>query len=128
MIFASGRFLTTGSPNRTRELEQMVPIRRPSIYYRGIGHGAGNGARSRLPIFWPRATEICPLNDVGMYGRWIRYDIPVVLLGVLVGVLADWAERIHWRFKTFWIDEYIGKPKSWITSDSRLAICILSGL
>lgn len=64
----------------------MVPIGRSSLHHRRLGDGAGHGARTRLPLLRPRTKKIGAEHDMGMYGFTIGDYVPVVFLGILVGV------------------------------------------
>jgi hypothetical protein len=88
----------------------MVPIWRPSVHHRRLGHGIDHGTRYRIPLLWPRTTKICLVDDVGVYGGRIGHNIPMVLVGILVSFLADRTEWIHWRSQEVWLVEYTGKP------------------
>lgn len=88
----------------------MVSIRRPSVHHRCLGHGVIDGPWPRIPLLGPRAAKICPIDDVGMHGRWIRHYIPVVPVGILLGFLANGAERLYWGPQAVWVDGHIGKP------------------
>jgi hypothetical protein len=122
------RYETYELPYRTRESKQMVPIRRPGIHHRGLGHGAHHGARPRIPLLRPRATKIRSVDDVGVYGSWICHYVPVVLVGILVGVLADWAKWIHWGSPAVWVDEHTGKPQPWFAAHPQPPVRFLSGM
>jgi hypothetical protein len=88
----------------------MVPIRRPSVHHRRLGHGIGHGTRYRIPLFWPCTTKVCLVDDVGLYGGRIGHNIPMVLVGILVSFLANGTEWIHRRSQEVWLVEYTGKP------------------
>jgi hypothetical protein len=88
----------------------MVPIWRPSVHHRGIGHGAGHGPGPRIPLLRPRTAKVGLVDDVGMYGGRIGGNIPMVLVGILVGFLAVGEQWIHWRSQEIWLAEFAGKP------------------
>ena len=127
------------SPNRSRaditailnsdgELESMVPIRRSSVYHRGFGHGVGHDTRTRLPIFRPCTEKVGTQYDLGLYGLFHYRHIPMVLLGLLAGLLSHGNKRIHWRPSTFRPHEHTRCAKSWLSPDPGAPIQLLSGM
>ena len=71
---------------RLPKLKPMVPIGRSSVHHRRFGDGAGHGTRTRLPLLRPRAKKIGTEHDMGVYGIIVGDYVPVVFLGILVGV------------------------------------------
>ena len=106
----------------------MVPVRRSGVHHRGFGHGVGHDTRARLLVFGPCTKKIGTQHDLGLYGLFHHRHVPMVLLGLLAGFLLHGNERIHWRPKTLWPDEYPRCAKSWLTPDPRAPIQLLSGM
>lgn len=74
----------------------MVPVRRSSVYHRSLGYGPGYGTGTGFLVFRPSTTEICAVDDMGVYGFDVGYYLPVVFLGLLSGILSHWFQRLHW--------------------------------
>lgn len=114
--------------SRHGKLEQMVPIGRPGLYHRGIGHGAGHGSGPRLPVLRTGTTQVGLEHDLGLYGFPLRRHLPMVFLGLFAGILADRDERIHWKLAQLWIDEHVGRAQSGLSISSRITLCLLPGM
>jgi hypothetical protein len=90
----------------------MVPIRRPSIYHHSLGHGPGHGTGPRIFIFWFGETEIGPQLALGRDGLLFCHHIPVVPLGLFIGIFTQRIERFHRGSSALWPEEYAGEPQS----------------
>ena len=106
----------------------MVPVRRSGVHHRGLGHGVGHDTRTRLPVLGPCTKEIGAQFDLGLYGIFLHHYVPMVLLGLLAGFLRQRDQRIHWRPQTLWPHEYARCAKSWLSSDPRAPVQLLSGM
>lgn len=117
----------TFNPRSKHQSESMVRCRRSSLHNSGFGHGAGYDTGFGLPVLWPRTAEVCFEHDMGMYGLFLRDHIPMVFLGIFLGVFAYGKEWLYWRPTALWLDEYIRSTKSRKSTHPRIAIQLLSG-
>lgn len=111
--------------HRTRECQQVVPVWRSSLHYRGLRHGAHHGARSWVPLLWPGASEVCPQHDVGMYGCWLCYHLSMVLLGLQLDVQPYGFERLHWQSGASWTERDTGESFSRVSANPCFVIRFL---
>jgi hypothetical protein len=72
-------------------------------------HGAGDGPRTGLLVLRLGSTEVCVVDDVGMYGSRLCYQLPVVLLGLLAYIFTYCAKWLHWRPGPFRLEANFGQ-------------------
>jgi hypothetical protein len=81
-------------------------------------HGPTDDSGTGLPILGTCTTEVCTFYDMGVYGIFLDYRVPMVFLGLFAGVQLFSYEWIYWGFGTFWVDEYTGDAFTRITTYS----------
>jgi len=63
----------------------------------GLGmYGLDNGTGTRISILGFGETKVGAFDDLGLYGIFLCYYIPMVLLGLLAGFQPHSHEWIHW--------------------------------
>lgn len=106
----------------------MVHIRRPGIHHHCLCNGPGHDSRSRFPLLWSCTKKVGAEHDLGLYGLFLHHHIPMVLLGLLSGILTIRDERIHWRLAKVRTHEDSGCAFAWFPFDSRSSLCFLPGM
>jgi hypothetical protein len=110
--------MLTVALNSRRKSQPMVRSWRPGIYHRLIMHGPADDSGTGLPILGTCTAEVCTVHDLGLYGFFLDYRLPVVFLGLLAGFQLLCHEWVYWKFGPFWFDGYIGDAVPWITAHS----------
>jgi hypothetical protein len=105
----------------------MVPIWRPGVHYCGLLYGPGDDTWHRLSIFGSRTKEISTIDDLGVHGIIFHHDLPMVLLGILTGVLIDGHIGIYWESGTLWAYERARRTISWKPAYPGAVVFVLSG-
>ena len=95
----------------------MVSPWRSGLHHRGLGHGPGHGTGTRVPILRTCKKKIRVVDDLGMYGFYERYNIPVVLVGLFISFLAIWKEWFYWGLEALGFTSHSGSTQSRITFD-----------
>ncbi|KAL2374691.1 hypothetical protein RJZ57_000809 [Blastomyces gilchristii] len=101
---------------------------RSGVHNRRLSDGHGHDSRAGLPLLRPGAAKISAQYDLGMYGFHVCRDFPVVLLGVLVGLLPDRDEWVYWQSKQLWAHENTRGSESRLAVDTWAAVCFKSGV
>lgn len=86
----------------------MVSIWRPGLHHRGLGHGHGHDPRSRLSVLGIGSPKVCPEYDLGLYGFFVRRDLPMVFLGLFTCFLPDCDQRFYRQLAQLRFNEHIG--------------------
>ena len=68
------------------EPQPVVPVGRPGVHHRRVGHGADHGAGPRLPVLGARAAEVGAVAHLGVHGVAEHHHRAVVLVGLLPGL------------------------------------------
>ena len=71
--------------NSRRELEPMVPVRRPGLHYRIIMHGTSHDPGHRLSLLRFGAQKVSIVSHMGLHDVFQRRHLPMVLLGLFLG-------------------------------------------
>lgn len=73
----------------------MVPSGRSSLHHRGIRHGSGDGARSRIFILGSGSKKVGLIDDMGVHGIDEHHYISVVFLGILSRLFSIGQVRLY---------------------------------
>ena len=102
---------------RDHKSEPMVSIWGSSVHLDSVGDGLGHDTRPGFPLLGPLTKEVGSEPDVGLLRIFLRHHLPVVLLGLLLGLFEYRYQRVHRRLDAFWTDGNFGVSKSGFTSD-----------
>ena len=110
------------------ESESMVRPRRPSIHYRGFGHGRGHDTRAGISVLRFGTAKVGLDDDMGLHGFILRHYLPMVSVGLFTRILSTRDERFHWRSQSLRFDQHPGCPQPRLAIDSRIAVQLLPGI
>ena len=102
---------------RDHKSEPMVSGRRSSVHLDRVRYGPGHDTRPWLPLLRPLEEEVRSELDVGLLRLFLRHHLPVVFLGLFLGLFEYWYQRLHWRLDAFWTQGNFGVSESGFTAD-----------
>lgn len=72
-------------------------------------YGPADDTWAGLLVLRTRAAQVCPVDDLGVYGVFLGDCVSMVFLGVLAGVQQERDKRLYRRPEAFRTDEYSGR-------------------
>ena len=113
-------------PDSKGKSEPMVLFRRSSLHPHLIGNGVGDDSGTRLSLLGSGAKKIGPEHDLCVHGLHGGHHLPMVLLGIFLGLFCAGHKWFHWGSEALWFDQHAGCSESRVSADSGARVQLLS--